>query len=410
MIKILHTSDWHIGKKIYGIDLAPDHRLFFQWLIETIVNQEIDVLLISGDMFDLSNPSVESRTIYYDVLVKLRNVGCQVIIVGGNHDSAMVLDAPRELFKALNITVVGGMPQNQENTVIPLKNRTGEVEAVVVAIPFLREADLQLQLSTDTYESRMEAMRASVLKIYNRLSNNAELRFPSTPKIAMGHFFGIGASVSESERELMIGNLNMLEVDKITEGIDYMALGHIHRPQKLKSNVPALYSGSPIPLSFSEHSDTKSLVLLKVNENKSIDIELINVPEIRKLVRIKGSYGEISSVLENWKNASLGLQSLMELEFVENEHNPVIINQIQELVDSWENTDAKIIKHRVTFKNGNGSQYQWAEENVQIQELNPGDVFLNLLDSVDLQPNQRQLVDEAFRELLVEVHDLEDID
>jgi exonuclease SbcD len=410
MIKILHTSDWHIGKKIYGIDLAPDHRLFFQWLIETIVNQEIDVLLISGDVFDLSNPSVESRTIYYDVLVKLRNVGCQVIITGGNHDSAMVLDAPRELLKALNIRVVGGMPQNQEDTVIPLKNRTGEVEAAVVAIPFLREADLQLQLTNDTYESRMEAMRSSVLKIYNQLSTSAELRFPSIPKIAMGHLFGIGASVSESERELMIGNLNMLEVDKITEGIDYMALGHIHRPQKLKSKVPALYSGSPIPLSFSEHYDTKSIILLKVNENKSIDIELINIPEIRKLVRIKGSYSEISSVLENWKNASLGLQSLMELEFVENEHNPVIINQIQELVDSWENTSAKIIKHRVTFKNGNGSQYQWAEENVQIQELNPGDVFLNLLDSVDLQSNQRQLVDKAFRELLAEVHDLEEID
>ncbi len=409
MLKILHTSDWHIGKKIYGVDLAPDHRLFFQWLIETIVNQEIDALLISGDIFDLSNPSVESRTLYYDVLVKLRNVGCQVIITGGNHDSAMVLDAPRELLKALNISVVGGMPQNQEDTVIPLKNRSGEVEALVVAIPFLREADLQLQLSTDTYESRIEAMRASVLKTYNGLSIKAESRFPSIPKVAMGHFFGIGASISESERELIIGNLNMLEVDKITEGFHYLALGHIHRPQKLKSKVPALYSGSPIPLSFSEHSDTKTIVLLNINIHKITDIESIIIPVNRKLIRVKGTFDEVSSILENWNNTSSGLQSLMELEFIENEHNSLIVNQIQELVDNWEHSEAKIIKHRVTFENGNANQYSWTEENVDIQELNPGDVFLNLIDAVDLQANQRQLVDEAFRELLAEVRDLEEI-
>ncbi len=403
MLKILHTSDWHIGKKIYGIDLASDHKLFFKWLIETIKEQQIDAILVSGDIFDLSNPSVESRTIYYDILVELQKADCQVVITGGNHDSPMVLNAPRELLKALNISVVGKMTENISDIFIPIKNRNGEVKAVVVAVPYLREYDLKINISIQSFNERIEQFQKATCQLYNNLANEVAEQFPNIPLFAMGHFMGIGSTVSDSERELQIGNLNALEISKLTEGFDYLALGHIHRPQQLKSNIPAIYSGAPISLSFSEFDDKKEVKIIEINNFEISNITSLEVPKFRKLERIKGSFNDILVKLENLKSNDYQLQTLIELEFIEKERNPILDDQIQTLIDNWQEPDSKIVKYRISYTETSNQTEQWIDDTIKIDEIKPIDIFLSHIESLNLGAEKSALAEEAFRELLLSV-------
>ncbi|HPW66055.1 MAG TPA: exonuclease SbcCD subunit D C-terminal domain-containing protein [Salinivirgaceae bacterium] len=405
MLKILHTSDWHIGKKIYGNDLASDHKLFFKWLIETIKEHRIDAILVSGDIFDLSNPSVESRTIYYDILVELQKADCQVIITGGNHDSPMVLNAPRELLKALNISVIGKLTENISDTFIPVKNRMGEVEAIIVAVPYLREYDLKMNISIQSFNERIEELQKATCQLYNNLANEVAMQFPNMPLFAMGHFMGVGSTISDSERELQIGNLNALEISKLTEGFDYLALGHIHRPQQLKSSVPAIYSGAPISLSFSEFDDRKVVRLIEVDNSKISNIVSIEIPKFRKLERIKGSFDGVLEKLENLKSSDYQLQTLIELEFVEETRNPILDDQIQNLIDNWQAPDSKIVKYKISYTDISNQTEQWIDESIKIDEIKPIDIFLSHVDSLNLDEEKRILAEEAFRELLMSINE-----
>ena len=136
-MKIVHTADWHIGKKLHKQDLAEDFELFINWLCLRIEDQKIDVLLISGDVFDLANPSNEAKSLYYQSLLKLKNLGLQIIITGGNHDSPAMLNAPKSILAELNVQVFGNLPEKIEDVLVPIYNAKKEVELVVAALPFL---------------------------------------------------------------------------------------------------------------------------------------------------------------------------------------------------------------------------------------------------------------------------------
>ncbi len=402
MLKILHTSDWHIGKKIYGIDLSADHKLFFKWLVEIIVKQQVNALVISGDIFDLSNPSVESRTLYYDILVELQKANCQVIITGGNHDSPMVLNAPRELLKALNISVVGKLPKETAEMFIPIKNNIGNIEAIVIAVPYLREFDLNIDISARNYADRAEQLRKAIYQLYNNLADEVSIQFQNIPKIAMGHFMGIGSTISDSERELQIGNLNAFEINTTTNGFDYMALGHIHKPQQIKSNIPVYYSGAPISLSFSEFNDKKNIRLIEIDNYKISNISSLEIPKFRKLERIKGDFNTVTEKLKNLKLENYQLQTLIELDFIENKTNPTLNEQIQNLIENWQHPESKIVKYRISKIDAPYKNEQWIDEGLKIDDIKPIDIFLSHLDTLELGNEQRKLIEEAFHELLME--------
>ena len=154
-MKILHTADWHIGKKLQKHELKADFDLFIEWLCNTIQAEEVDLLLVSGDVFDLANPSSEARSQYYKTLLKLKNLNCKIILTGGNHDSPAMLEAPREILQQLNISVIGGLPNDISETIIPIY-KDGKPQLVVAAIPFLRDADLRKGGESTSYEDRIE--------------------------------------------------------------------------------------------------------------------------------------------------------------------------------------------------------------------------------------------------------------
>lgn len=295
MIHILHTADWHLGKKLDQHDRAEEHQLFFEWLLQCIVQEKIDALIIAGDIFDTGVPSNESLRMYYNFLVALHKTCCrQAIIIGGNHDSISTLHAPRELLRALQVQVVGGIPENPEEQMIELKSKDGHTEAVVAAVPFLRDRDVRLSISGESAAEREKRMREGIIGHYEKLVPLVEsYKKKGIPVIATGHLFAAGATASDSEKQIHVGTLGHIPVNMFPEVFDYIALGHIHRPQTVGGLPYVRYSGSPIPLSFSEANDGKHVLLLKAQPSKSVTITEIPIPCFRPLLRIQGTPDEV---------------------------------------------------------------------------------------------------------------------
>ncbi|MBI1184425.1 exonuclease subunit SbcD, partial [bacterium] len=209
-MKILHTADWHLGKKLHKQDLWADHAMYLNWLEKYIEKEHINVLLISGDVFDLANPSSEARAMYYNALVRINKLACTTIITGGNHDSPAVLNAPKDVLKALNIHVVGGLPAHLNEVLIPLPNARNP-EVLVAAIPFLREADLRQMNEGEANDDRMQAVKKGIENTYRLVAEMAQKNYENIPCLALGHLFAAGVSSSDSEREIQIGNQAKVE-------------------------------------------------------------------------------------------------------------------------------------------------------------------------------------------------------
>lgn len=393
-MKILHTADWHLGKKLHKHELSKDHQLFLDWLINFIQEQNIDLLLISGDVFDLANPPIEARAMYYWFLRQMIQLKCKIIITGGNHDSAQMLDAPKDILNLLDITVVGGAINPIENEVIVLEN------LVVCAVPYLRDADLRQSIEGESGTSRVENVRLGIKKHYDTLAEICQEKYPNLPKIAMGHLYAHGVSTSESEREIQIGNEAGIDSDCFSQTFDYVALGHIHRPQIIGGNERIRYSGSPIPLSFSEKNDQKIVLFLEVSDNKIQEIKTIDVPKFRDLKRISGTLEEVKSKLIAHQNEAQ-LQAFLEVEVVEETFNPLIIKELNDLITVFDDESATVLKHKISFKNEVKSSEELFVEGQNLEDISEKSMLQKRLEKENsLSDEHRTLMMEAFTELL----------
>src|SRR6478735_2806017 len=200
-MKVLHTSDWHLGKRLLHHERTEEHQHFLDWLLQVIRLEKVDVLLVAGDVFDTGAPSNAALKQYYDFLRALHQTGCQhVIITGGNHDSIATLNAPKELLKFFNIHVIGGVPENVLDEIIPVKNAAGKVELVVCAVPFLRDKDIRLSIAGETAEEREQRIKDGICNHYKELVPLIEnYKLAGIPVIATGHLFAAASSTSDSE-------------------------------------------------------------------------------------------------------------------------------------------------------------------------------------------------------------------
>jgi len=298
-MRVLHTADWHLGKKLEQCERTEEQQDFLNWLIEKLDAERIDVLIVAGDVFDTGTPSNTALEQYYRFLRQVKNTGCrEVIIIGGNHDSISTLNAPKELLRYFNIHIIGGVPEQFTAQIITIPGSSGEPELVVCAVPFLRDKDIRLSISGETGAERESRIKRGICDHYNRFKEHIQhYKVAGVPVIATGHLFAAGSSTSESEKEIHVGNLGQVCGDQFPEEFDYVALGHIHRPQIVNRMSHIRYSGSPIPLSFSETEDKKQVLILNFNEGKLDGIEEHEVPCCRKLIRIKGSLDEIATKL-----------------------------------------------------------------------------------------------------------------
>lgn len=284
-MRILHTADWHLGARLVERDRLPEHAAFLDWLIETLRAEKIDTLLLSGDVFDAANPPQDAVGLYFDFLKRLADLRTvKAVITGGNHDSASHLNAPRELLKRFEVHVFGHAGEN----VVDLG------ETVVAAVPFLRERDLRQAAVGEAMTDVQSHVRAAIRDHYAAQLSASRALAGKRPVIAMGHLTVLGATTSDSERDIHIGNLGAVGAD-VFEGFGYTALGHLHKPQRVAGLEHVRYSGSPVALSFSEAADQKSVVVLDTDGMK---IETLAIPATRLLTRVSVSRATLAADLE----------------------------------------------------------------------------------------------------------------
>ncbi|AII50889.1 exonuclease subunit SbcD [Hymenobacter sp. APR13] len=305
---VLHTADWHLGQRfIQGHERTDEHRHFLDWLVTTIREQQVEVLVIAGDIFDTGSPSNQALELYYSFLLNIRGTGCRdIVVVGGNHDSPATLNAPARLLRHLRVHVVGCVPDCFEDQVLVLDDAAGQPGLVVCAVPFLRDRDVRLSVPGETAEEREARIKQGIADHYSRLAEVEkvwQLKDLGLPVLATGHLYAAGAAPSDSERTIHVGNLGQVTADHFPTVFDYVALGHLHRPQRVGGREHIRYSGSPIALSFSELDHPKEVLLLDFAGGKLAGLQPLLVPGARRLVRFHGTLEEVTQGLTTYDNA-----------------------------------------------------------------------------------------------------------
>lgn len=405
-MRILHTADWHFGARLVERDRLPEHAAFLDWLIDTLRSEKIDALLISGDVFDAANPPQDAVALYFDFLKRLADLQTvQAVITGGNHDSASHLNAPRELLKRFDVHVFG---HAGENNVVDLGG------AVVAAVPFLRERDLRQATAGETISAVHEQVRAAIRAHYAAQLAACRDLAQGRPVIAMGHLTVLGATTSDSERDIHIGNLGAVGAD-LFEGFDYTALGHLHRPQKVASIQTIRYSGSPIALSFSEAADAKSVVLINTQDlmaksphsgecaydaagrlvrqneglatdSQTLKIQTLAIPTTRQLIRATVNRATLAADLQtvpagSWAEITVKLDA----------PEPDLDRQVREAA-SGRFEVLKVLADLPTT-----AATPWQPTGPALHDLQPRDVFCELLHEKQLPSDELSAV---FEELL----------
>ncbi|MBA1341082.1 MAG: DNA double-strand break repair protein Mre11 [ANME-2 cluster archaeon] len=284
-MRLLHTSDWHIGKKIYGEDRLDEHARFLDWLLETIIDRDVNVLLVSGDVFDSSMPPARATDLYYRFLFNLYGqTRTHAVIIAGNHDSAVRLAAPGQFLKMARMHVVGGVHDSAKDCVVHL-DVNGQT-AAFAAVPYLNEGDILPHIPLEAEIERSLRYREAMKKIYDECLSAMDADI----KVFMGHYFIQGGTLGDSERLVQIGGTQPVRTDDLPGDVDYIALGHLHKPQEIKGGgCPVMYPGSPLPLSFKEAKYDKQVLLVDLGTDVACNIEEVTVPVFRKLVKVEGT-------------------------------------------------------------------------------------------------------------------------
>jgi len=300
-MRLLHTSDWHLGATLDGVSREPDHARFLEWLLATIEAEEIDVLVVAGDVFDIAQPSAEAQRQYYRFLAQAagsRLAG--VVVVGGNHDSASRLDAPAEVLGSLDVHVVGGLesdPGTWDRCLRPIRDPSGKVVAVVVAVPFIHEYRLGVRGTRgDGKETRRE-LRLAFTRLYKRLADRASGRWPGVPLVATGHLTAVGASPDDYITHIhQVDRAGTLPASIFDKRFAYVALGHIHRAFAIEER-PIWYSGSPVPLRLKEAETPRHVLLVDIGDDGVAHVDPREVPRFRDLVLLQGDRGQVEEGL-----------------------------------------------------------------------------------------------------------------
>ncbi len=295
-MRILHTSDWHLGQHFMGKTRQAEHRAWCDWLVQTVVEQQADALIIAGDIFDTGTPPSYAREQYNRFIVQMQDTGCQLLILAGNHDSVAMLNESKDLLAQLNTQVISSVAENLDQQVLVVKQRNGQVGAIVCAIPFIRPRDVQRSQAGQSAEDKQSDLQQAIAEHYAQLFAKAEAKRAqlgvNVPIIGTGHLTTVGVSLTESVREIYVGSLTAFPTDAFP-AFDYLALGHIHRPQKVAGLEHIRYSGSPIALSFDESKQQKELLQVDLDANGLQRVAVLEIPCFQRLISLSGSLAQL---------------------------------------------------------------------------------------------------------------------
>lgn len=302
MIRILHTADWHIGQLFHEYDRTYEHRQFLDWLLNTLSDEQVDVLLVSGDVFDSSNPSAASIKMFYTFLNQSakQNPHLQIIVTAGNHDSASRLESPKPLLESSNIHIVGIVEKDDNGVVdygkicIPLKDKEGHTEAWCIAAPFLRLGDYpSIPDCANPYADGVSAFYKEACEYA------ASIKESGQAIIAMGHLHAQQAEVGDIDKmeRLIMGGVECISATAFSENIRYVALGHIHKAQRIGGKEHVRYSGSPLPMSFSETNYKHQVIVFDMADDAIDNLKTIEIPISVPLMRVPSVHSSLTEVL-----------------------------------------------------------------------------------------------------------------
>lgn len=295
-IRILHTSDWHLGQHFMGKTRQAEHQAFCVWLVEQVRTHGVDAVLIAGDVFDTGAPPSYAREQYNRFIVELRDTGCELVVLGGNHDSVAMLGESKTLLAQLGTRVVPGVCDHLDEQLLVLHRRDGTPGALLCAIPFVRPRDVLQSQAGQSAQDKQQSLQQAIAQHYQALYALAEAMRAELggdlPIIATGHLTTVGASASDSVREIYVGSLEAFPTSAFPPAA-YIALGHIHRPQKVGGLEHIRYCGSPIALSFDEARQQKEVLLVELDGSGLRAIQALPVPRFQPLLSLRGSLKEL---------------------------------------------------------------------------------------------------------------------
>ncbi len=295
-MRILHTSDWHIGKVLKGVHRLEEQRRVLDEIVEIAHEEQVHLALIAGDLFESSAPPPDAQGLVWDTVLELRDSGAEVVVISGNHDNGLMLEALSPLAAAAGVHVLGRPKAPGDGGVRVVETKDGE-RAHLVCLPFLsqrfviRAAELMAQdaaQNAGTYAERYRAVMAALCEGFTT----------ETINLVMAHGFVRGGVLGGGERDAQIIEDYWVDASVFPPTAQYVALGHLHRTQRLPGGAPIWYSGSPIQVDFGEGGDAKHVLLVDVEPGKParVDQRLLTAP--RRLRTVEGSMAELRDLAD----------------------------------------------------------------------------------------------------------------
>lgn len=410
-LKVLHTSDWHLGRSLYGQRRYAEFDAFLAWMLDTMRAQQTDVLLIAGDIFDTTTPSNRAMQQYYRFLQQAADTGCQhVVIIGGNHDSPTFLNAPRDILKMLNVHVVGAKTDDPAEEVLQLDDSDGKPLLLVCAVPYLRDRDIRSAEAGETIDDKEQKLLAGIKAHYQAVTaageqqrqvlqkqNNTDI-----PLIGMGHLWTSGARTVEGDgvRDLYIGSLARVGTDIFPAALDYVALGHLHVPQAVGGHAHIRYSGSPLPMGFGEARQQKSVCVIDF-DGRSPEITVLDIPCFQRLRQLSGGLASLQAELRAL--LADGESTWVEIIYTGADIVPDLREQLLEvLVDDSEGliTLLRVKNQRISARTLHADGPEQT-----LDDLSPQDVFRRCLDAHEVPEEQRPELLNLYQDILTQVHE-----
>ena len=408
-MKILHTSDWHLGHTLYGKKRYEEFESFLNWLIECIKKEHIDVVLISGDIFDNSNPSIKAIELYFNFLGRIAKSNCQyLILTAGNHDSPALLNAPKELLRTLNIHSIGSISERIDDEILVLKDHDGLPSLIVCAVPFLRDREIRTVEPGEEIAEKTEKLLNGIWRHYQKVHEIAEIKRSQNggkiPIITMGHLFAAGgrSSVGDGVRELYIGNLTRVGIDTFSPSIDYVALGHLHSPQIIGGRESLRYCGAPLPMGFAEAKQKKMVISVDFPPGKKPIISEISVPRFQEIESLTGDFKTIANQLQELraKNKSVWVEII----FTDQQTIPNIQQHFNEITRG---SNVEILKITNTWIINQIIHKMKDDEN--LNDLDERDVFYRCLEEFKVPEDQKQDLIDSFNLILNDLYQNDDL-
>jgi exonuclease SbcD len=406
-MKLLHTSDWHLGARLYEQDRTAEHAAFLDWLRDLLRAERPDALVVTGDIFDTYAPSNAAQGLYYDFLgAVFKDALCRsVVVIGGNHDSPSLLNSPEKVLSHLNTTVVGSAPQTLAAEAVFVPGENPGAGLLIAAVPYLRDGDLRAALPGESAADRTTRLREGFQTHYEQAAQAARVLGrertgrADLPLVLTGHCFITGAALSDDKSErarAAVGGVDGYSA-ALLPSADYIALGHLHVPQSVSGRETCRYAGSPLPMSFAESSQQKSVTLVDFAAPAAPVVRLIPVPVFQKLEQLSGSPESILARLAELTQAREAVWT--ELRVTEGEG----------LLDAFWNDAAALVKDtpvkilaRVNARPSRLRAGRAAEGTDRLDTLTPEAVFALRLNEEDLTEAERADYTALFAEVVRE--------